>query len=834
MRQNIKVNPAVKEFESYTDFSGGLNSEISNEKLRENEYPVMQNADISSRGSAKRRPGRVKIFGIEGTAQGMFHYYREGQSAPDIILAISGKLYLKRNGENTATEMPITYNDEPFVFQDELPVEAVQYRTDLFVATGTKIVEINYDFLADTFTAGIMAPYKPTVQEVINIGTNALASDPATWIQEKEDSVVSIEGITTSIPQGVVNSAVTFTAHVKKPESVNVHYSFSWRKTGSGTYNYILTDSPNNYADITFNEIGGYDIKAETKQVTYLIDDYTSLWTSTQAGITQTLGTHDWDGQLYQNPSLILTTNGGTYDTSLPLVTKNLSTPLDLTKGNTITWYVSIYSPEAPGYTIPQGAVKLAFYNDVSSTTPILTLESPDGISDRSLGTSWTKITSTYDSSITGLDNIVKMGFFSLTVGTPATAWNLVTDATSSTTDHSTRIDQTSMYMSNTETSYVKTNFEVVGVVDPTTDPSTYEAIHSSRMIRLHYDKLLLGKDSKYPGQIYLSQNFNPRYFPSSNAMDFSLDRREPVTEVVRYQDFLVVFTKSTISSVVGKVTSEITVSLINDHIGCIADRSAKVAGNNIIFLSQEGVMMLRPNQYKLAQMNVQRIDYPIKSEITSDTNACAMVYDNQYWLSFPDKNTIYRLNYDKGVWVKDTSSKLNISQFLTYGNDVFNLSTDGVLYKHDNSVFTDDGESYTMVVETKMLDLSATFNNKKLKNIYIMAKHYADHRVDLNVRVYADSQIVLTPDSGQVVIDPDTLETTWQTTTDPNFKYANATQFGTWKLGESVLGDVNMSVQKSAITSRKCRRVKVSFEHNLPSSCEIFGFGLEFRLIKP
>jgi hypothetical protein len=39
MRQNITPNTAQKLFEAYTDFSGGLNSEISNEKLHDKELP---------------------------------------------------------------------------------------------------------------------------------------------------------------------------------------------------------------------------------------------------------------------------------------------------------------------------------------------------------------------------------------------------------------------------------------------------------------------------------------------------------------------------------------------------------------------------------------------------------------------------------------------------------------------------------------------------------------------------------------------------------------------------------------------------------------------------
>ena len=94
-RQQTNFNPATKEFEAYLDFSGGHNSEVSNERLADHEFPLMVNVDNSGRGSAKTRSGRVDMphpAALGGTnAQGMFNFYRAGTADPDIIIAASGQ-----------------------------------------------------------------------------------------------------------------------------------------------------------------------------------------------------------------------------------------------------------------------------------------------------------------------------------------------------------------------------------------------------------------------------------------------------------------------------------------------------------------------------------------------------------------------------------------------------------------------------------------------------------------------------------------------------------------------------------------------------------------------
>lgn len=709
-RQSIAVNPAAKLFEAYMDFSGGLNSETSNERLRDNEFPILDNVDLSSRGSARRRTGRRLVTSQTGTAQGLFHYYRGRDNAdPDLIFAVGGKLYLLPEGKAPHREIIFPAN---FVFQTGRQIEAVQYGPTLFIATGTKLCELTYHdepaweaskayVLGDTVnaanriykcvtagTSGVVAPshtegvasdntvsweyqsldwdakvvepYTPTVMEAIYIGTNGLADNPDLYVQDGV-GVLEAVGIKPAKRTGVVNESMLMVAYINKPEAVlpaNIEYLWEYKKSGDST------------------------------------------WTKGR----------DWTA-------------------------------------------------------------------DVAGKT------------------------------------------YSFTPNT-ATMWDIrVTIREKGVTD-------TTKYRE-----YALTSFQVNQVEDKTQNTSRpVDTIHSCNKIRLHWDRLILFGDTEYGYQAYISDLNSPRYFPVSNTISFDTGKQEPVTTAVRYRDMLIVFTKSTIQTLVGKSPEDYRRGIIHDGLGCISPRGAAVTGNHVAFLSAEGIHLLKPNQLVLEVMNVSRIDYPIKSAITADPSACTLVHDSQFFICFPSKQEIYRLYYENGMWVRDKSSKLNFIQMAHNGMNVFELSQDGKVYVQDSTVYNDDGDVYSMVVDSKYLDLSASFNLKKLKRLYVLARHY-DQTVDIYVTVKADSALALTPDKGWVEIVNGWVE--WKTSTEPNMHFYSGTLLGTWILGKAPLGEIEISVQKASIRGR-CRRVKVTFEHKQDLPCEIYGFGLEFKEKKP
>ena len=135
----------MREFEAYMDFSGGINSETSNERLSDSEFLQMVNVDINTRGSVKKRTGYEFVAEVPttGDVQGMFFFYRPNEEHPDIIFARGGRLFVKQfdSPNTTATYIPIT---DLIYFQNDRIVEGVQFLNKLYVATGAKLVVVEY------------------------------------------------------------------------------------------------------------------------------------------------------------------------------------------------------------------------------------------------------------------------------------------------------------------------------------------------------------------------------------------------------------------------------------------------------------------------------------------------------------------------------------------------------------------------------------------------------------------------------------------------------------------------------------------------------------------
>jgi hypothetical protein len=653
VRQNIYPNTEQRLFEAYMDFSGGLNSEISNERLKVNEYPILQNVDLLGRASAKRRTGRSLVSTVPGTgvAQGIFAFFRSGIGGPDYIAARGGSLYVQAYGTTTWVNVPITDGGSAWTFQTTLPIEAVQYQGSLFVATGTKLVELTY---SSGWTAVTSTPYTPTVMEAIYIGTNGLAANPSSYVADNNSgATLFVLGVQPATRTGAANQTTVMTAYISKPASIaTVEYKWEYKKSADSAW------------------ILGRD------------------WTSS---------------------------GGKTYN-----FTPDTATNYDLR--------VSI--------------------RDAAVTT-------------------------------------------------------------------------------NTS-QYVFSGYMVASVASKNDLPVT--GIQTCRKILLHWDRILLAGDSTSPAQMYVSDLQNPRYFPVTNTINFDTGKQESINVMIRFQAYLIIMTNTTIQSLLGKDPSTYQRYLIQDTVGCTAGRSAVVVGNQVLFKSFEGIYALRPNPYRVDTMNVARIDVQIRSEVPLDKDACGIFFNNQYWLCFPQKKIVYRYYFEYDVWTKDASTYLNINQFITYSGLVYNLSTDGKFIKHDDTVFEDVDNVYDMIVETKLHDLSASFNNKKLRRLFVIAKHFTT-TVNLKVKVYADAALILTPDEGTVTIDANG-NTVWTQTTTPNFNFYAGTTLGAWILGQAPLGNAQLSVQSASVNG-KCRRIKVNFTHSEAVPCEIYGFGVEFKMKK-
>lgn len=116
-------------------------------------------------------------------------------------------------------------------FQKTRNIEATQYKEKLYIATGTKLVEF------DGVSAKVVEPHKPTPLEALYIGTNALADDPDNFMTDGVANDLRIDGVTSNLKLGVINTPTILTAHISKPADITeVEYKFMYRRVGTETW----------------------------------------------------------------------------------------------------------------------------------------------------------------------------------------------------------------------------------------------------------------------------------------------------------------------------------------------------------------------------------------------------------------------------------------------------------------------------------------------------------------------------------------------------------------------------------------------------------------------
>ena len=137
-KQPYFVNSSQKQMDVQGSFAGGMVSQSHPEKLRDDQYQIMENADIIQGGVTQSRGAYSKTNDpstpISGLTQGKWRYANLAGGTD--IVAINGNLYSVVN--NSYTKIPITGLTNGF--QTSREINAVQLRDKMYFATGSGIV----------------------------------------------------------------------------------------------------------------------------------------------------------------------------------------------------------------------------------------------------------------------------------------------------------------------------------------------------------------------------------------------------------------------------------------------------------------------------------------------------------------------------------------------------------------------------------------------------------------------------------------------------------------------------------------------------------------------
>ena len=296
MRDNINVNTSLKLFESYRNFSGGLNVQQSNEEMRDNQSTIAENVDLALTHSIRKRTGRTALAGTIGwTAtspiQGLYKFVNNAETV--LIAAVEGKLwYARPSGMNYGNwiQIPITDSGSAFTFQTTDTVEAAQYGDWLYVATGTKLVRCqvyqNGSNVTVTNATTIVDDYKPTAQEALYVGLNSINSVPTAYLTDLTTGVagtISALGIGFDGSSFTIGQSKTLTAYVKTANPApSVDYQWSYRVSGTTTWldvpNYHPWSTAYKSASFIMTEPNTYDVKVEVRLTSASAVNDTYIW----------------------------------------------------------------------------------------------------------------------------------------------------------------------------------------------------------------------------------------------------------------------------------------------------------------------------------------------------------------------------------------------------------------------------------------------------------------------------------------------------------------------------------------------------------------------------
>lgn len=344
---------------------------------------------------------------------------------------------------------------------------------------------------------------------------------------------------------------------------------------------------------------------------------------------------------------------------------------------------------------------------------------------------------------------------------------------------------------------------------------------------------------------IWFSDLYTFDYIPNLNYVVLPLGTTDEIVKIQYFRGNYIIFTKDEIYKISGSFGGDdFVVGPVNKFIGCVSGNSVKNVGNELVFLSRDGLYKLKSSVFQDNLENVEKIDKTISVDVIISETTDAMLYNEQYILYYnngEDYDTLryyYNIDLSKGQhpFVRDVFA-VEPEIIVKESGHLFALK-DGEWYVYDSG-YTDlmpasetvnTDYLYDVKLETAALSLKYPTHQKKFKSIFIKALH-GEKIVPLFTTIKVDGYDVLNP-YNYTVGRGETGEIQYLETRDPNITLASSGFLGELELGLTPLGEITQGVHKLTF-SGKGKNIKVIIEQKLDSSFGIIDIGYLFKLGK-
>jgi hypothetical protein len=334
-------------------------------------------------------------------------------------------------------------------------------------------------------------------------------------------------------------------------------------------------------------------------------------------------------------------------------------------------------------------------------------------------------------------------------------------------------------------------------------------------------------------------------YIPNFNFITLPLTATDEIQRIVFFRGFYVIFTKDEIYRIVGLFGSpDFRVETVNKFVGCIAPNSVRNVGNELFFLSRDGLYKLKSSVFQDNLENVEKIDKAISDQVQISEFVDSLLYDEQYILYYNEgeEYDTLRMFYDielgrnRNPFVRDIFTlkpellvrdsgrifALNNGRWFIYGEGFTDFMPDG---EEDSTPYT-----YPCKMETPSLALGFPTHQKKFKNIFIKALH-GEKVIPLFMTVKVDNYDVLLPSDVFAFVN-ELGEVEYSISADPNIILETSAFLGDLELGVTALGELTQKVHKLSF-SGKGKNIKLIIEQQTDASFGIVSIGYLYKLGK-
>lgn len=260
--------------------------------------------------------------------------------------------------------------------------------------------------------------------------------------------------------------------------------------------------------------------------------------------------------------------------------------------------------------------------------------------------------------------------------------------------------------------------------------------------------RLYVAGDDDLPYTIFISDIQNAYYFPVSVGLQIA-PRGDKITTLIEFHEVMIVGTEERFHAIYGNTNrTDLNFDLfymkdLNVHTGIANPNTAVRVNNYLYYLGSDGEVysMYTPQtdttkiMTTILTQKVRIYEEPLNIGTETFADACAIFYNDYYWLSLGDKVLVFSYTI-RGWTVYDSinATAFDVQNFmLQIGN------TSGRVVTYDRDELNDQGVAISAYWKSKRFSMGYPSRIKKFKSMYVVVHTFDTFDSTINVSFEVD-----------------------------------------------------------------------------------------------